>query len=213
LLTAGLACNFLTPTTQTGNSKLLFKDDFSDSGSGWDQVRDGDGITDYENGGYRIFIDTIGSHGNGMSYWANPGLSHQFPADVQIEVDAAKTAGPDDNDFGLMCRYSEANDSQSFYQFMATSDGYAGIILVNGGDQKILSAEKLQPSDAVKKGAATNHLRADCIGNSLTLYVNGQKTATATDATLTSGDVGLIAGTYSEPGTDILFDNYIVTQP
>jgi hypothetical protein len=33
------------------------------------------------------------------------------------------------------------------------------------------------------------------------------------DSTLTSGDVGLMAGTFSNPGTDILFDNFVVRQP
>jgi len=33
------------------------------------------------------------------------------------------------------------------------------------------------------------------------------------DTELVSGDVGLIAGTYNEPGTDIRFDNFIVRQP
>ena len=83
----------------------------------------------------------------------------------------------------------------------------------NGSDQKMISSDKLQPSDLVKQGEASNHVRADCIGNSLTLYVNGKKAASATDSTLTGGDVGLIAGTYSTPGTDILFDNFMVYKP
>jgi hypothetical protein len=77
----------------------------------------------------------------------------------------------------------------------------------------MISSDKLQPSDAVKQGATLNRVRADCVGDSLTLYVNGQKVATATDTSLTTGDVGLIAGTYNEPGTDILFDNFVVTKP
>jgi hypothetical protein len=33
------------------------------------------------------------------------------------------------------------------------------------------------------------------------------------DTSFTSGDVGLIAGTYEEAGTDVLFDNFVVTKP
>ena len=58
-----------------------------------------------------------------------------------------------------------------------------------------------------------NHIRADCIGNELTLYVNGQQVATATDSEFTGGDIGVIAGTFSTPGTDIHFDNFVVTRP
>ena len=217
LLAASLACNLVTQGSgSSGNndtSKVLFKDDFSSTSSGWDQVNDTDGTTDYTKDAYQIQINTIGKSGNGMSYWASPNLGSQMPADLRIEVDATKAGGPDDNDFGVICRYTTSNDTPSFYQFMATSDGFVGIMLINGSDQKMISSDKLQPSDLVKQGEASNHVRADCIGNSLTLYVNGKKAASATDSTLTGGDVGLIAGTYSTPGTDILFDNFMVYKP
>jgi len=215
LLASSLACSLITPSASGGSaeSKILFKDDFSSTSSGWDQIRDTEAITDYENNAYRIQINTIGENKNGMSYWASPGLSSQLPADVSIEVDATKMGGPDDNDFGVMCRYTDTKDNTSFYQFMATSDGYVGIVLVNHGDQKIISSDKLKLSDSIKPGAATNHIRADCIGDSLTLYVNGTKAASAQDATLKTGDTGLIAGTYSTPGTDVIFDNFVVSKP
>jgi hypothetical protein len=204
-----VACSALPQSS----SKVLFKDDFSSSRSGWNTRHESEAITDYENGAYRIQINTTGSGGAGMSYWANPKLGDQLPSDVSIEVDATKNRGPDDNDFGVMCRYTMKNSDPSFYQFMVTSDGYLGIMLVSGGDQQMLTSEDVQTSEAIKQGAALNHLRADCIGDSLTLYINGQKVANVTDSTLTKGDVGLIAGTYSKPGTDILFDNFVVSKP
>ena len=33
------------------------------------------------------------------------------------------------------------------------------------------------------------------------------------DSTLRAGDVGLIAGTFAQPGVDIIFDNFVVLQP
>jgi len=30
---------------------------------------------------------------------------------------------------------------------------------------------------------------------------------------LTHGDFGLLAGTFSQPGVDVVFDNFIVTKP
>jgi hypothetical protein len=41
--------------------------------------------------------------------------------------------------------------------------------------------------------------------------VNGQQVLSATDSSLTSGDIGLIAGTYDEGNVDVLFDNLVVT--
>jgi len=68
-------------------------------------------------------------------------------------------------------------------------------------------------SDYIKSGETTNHLRVECVGPTLTLYVNGQKLDSQQDSEYTSGDVGLIAGTYENAGTDIWFDNFTVTKP
>ena len=55
--------------------------------------------------------------------WANPG-SESF-IDTRIEVDATKNGGPDDNDFGIICRYTAA---ESFYYAIISSDGYYSIM-------------------------------------------------------------------------------------
>lgn len=190
-------------------SNVLFQDDFSDSSSGWDQFSDADGITDYDNGSYRIRIDQPE-----FTFWANPGLGNSLPSDVRIEVDATKIGGPDFNDFGVICRYSGTGNQASFYEFIISSDGYAGIVLVTDSSQQVISTDgQLQPFDAIRQGSTSNHITAECIGNLLTLYVNGNVFASVADATLTNGDVGLLASSYDEAGVDILFDNFIVTVP
>ncbi len=197
-----LACGGTTPTTPS-DPNILFQDDFSNTGSGWDQIQEeGAGMTDYESDYYRIQVLTANT-----DVWANPGLSF---TDTRIEVDATKAGGPDDNDFGVICRYeSEAN----FYFFMISSDGYAGIGKVQDGEQILIGSEVLETSDAINLGAATNHITADCVGSTLTLTINGKQVTSVTDTSFTSGDVGLLAGTYSEVGTDIHFDNFIVRKP
>lgn len=213
LIIASLACNFGGIGSGGGSSQssnILFKDDFSSSSSGWDSVSDDTGLTDYKDNAYQIQVNTIGEHKNGMDMWANPGLS--FDGDVRVEVDATKSGGPDNNDMGVICRYSKNNDNYNFYFFLISSDGYVGISKMENSQSKVISGEKLVPSDTVKINA-TNHIRADCIGSKLTLYVNGKKAASATDTSYTSGDVGLLAGTFDTPGTDILFDNFVVTKP
>jgi len=37
--------------------------------------------------------------------------------------------------------------------------------------------------------------------------------ASATDSDLPAGDVGVVAGAFSEPGVDVLFDHFVVIQP
>ena len=63
---------------------------------------------------------------------------------------------------------------------------------------------------AIHAGETKNLIRADCIGTNLTLYANGKKLAEVSDADIASADIGLIASTYDEPGTDVLFASLIV---
>jgi hypothetical protein len=192
--------------SQTGST--LFEDDFSDTSSGWDRDQDEDGMSDYDNGVYRIKIDVPD-----LVIWANPELGAKLPSDVRIEVEATNT-GIDNNSMGIICRYSWDDDQPSFYRFLISSDGYAGIVLVSEGSQNVISDEgKLLPYDGINQGAATNHITVECIGDQLKLFANDIEIVSATDSTLTSGDVGLSASTYDETGTDILFDNFIVTRP
>ncbi len=184
-------------------TRLLYFDGFSDPSSGWDQVDDADYTTDYHSGAYRIVVKTEMSDS-----WANPaGLSFE---DVVIEVEAAKNGGPDDNDFGLICRYQ---DTTHFYYGIISSDGYYGITKVSSDSSVILGGDNLEYSDVINQGSAANHIRFDCVGEELTLYVNGQLLDHQTDREYSSGNVGLIAGTYSTPGADIIFDDFMVSAP
>jgi hypothetical protein len=187
------------------SGSVLFHDDFSNPSSGWDKYSDSDGTTDYANGGYRILVNTVN-----LVMWANP--NQTLPKDVRIEVDATKSAGPDTNGFGVICRYTDKNN---FYKFIVTSDGYAGISkLINGNVTVISSPDgKIQTVNNINQGAASNHIRADCIGSTLTLYANGTQVATASDSSLSGNDTGLFAQTYDTGGVDILFHDFNVSVP
>lgn len=200
LLILTLACSSLSGGE--ADSSVLYRDDFSDTSSGWDRVQTDEGLTDYDNGQYRILVNQ-----SQHDYWANPGRSF---TDVQVEADATKAAGPDDNDFGLICRYQ---DTENFYAFLISSDGYYAIMKYSGGNSQILGADAMLSTDAVNQGNGTNHLRADCVGDSLSLYANGELLHSVTDADYASGDVGLIAGTFDAVGADIVFDDFVVYQP
>ena len=125
-------------------------------------------------------------------------------------MDAFKVGGERDNRFGVICR---AKGTDSFYTFIISSDGYYGVGKVEQQSYELIDTDALLPSEAIKKGSAINRIRAECVGERLTLYVNGIKIAEYQDAEFAAGDVGLIAGTYNEPGTDIRFDDFLVIQP
>jgi len=213
ILVIACSCSTLIPTSvaptkpagSSGSASILFQDNFSDTSSGWDQYSSANGSTDYASGGYRINVTQPN-----YSFFANP--SQTFQNDVRIEVDATKSGGPDDNAFGVICRYQ---DVDNYYYFYISSDGFVGIGANKAGTKSIISSSdgKLTTDSSIKQGAATNHLRADCVGSTLTLYANGTQVATASDSSFTGGDVGLIARTFDTGGTDILFSNFFVYKP
>jgi len=208
LALASLACNLgaqadptaVTPTQAPSN--ILFQDDFSDPKSGWHTLRDGDQLIDYEQDGLRFYVTETQ-----FDFWSIPSLSFE---DVHIDVIAVKLGGPDDNDFGVICRYQ---DEEHFYGFLISSDGYFGISKMVDGEHTLLGSEEMQPTDAINPGAASNAIAVDCIGDKLSLTVNGTKLLEVEDSDYTRGDIGLLAGTFDSPGVDILFDNFIVTRP
>jgi hypothetical protein len=181
----------------------IYEDDFSNPASGWETWSDANGsFVAYQNGGLRILVKD-----SQFDYWSRPGKRF---VDARIEVDAVKLAGPNDNDFGLICRYQDRNN---FYAFLASSDGYAGILKVENGKYKVISGTELSYTTALNQNEALNHLQADCTGSSLALMVNGNMAARAQDSSFSAGEVGVIAGTNATPVVDIFFDNFVVSKP
>lgn len=188
-------------TLQSGD--ILFKDDFSNKNSGWGLWnRDGALVEYHPSGGLRILVTE-----SQYDFWSVTGRKF---LDVQIEVDATMIGGPQDNDFGIICRYQ---DESNFYMMVISSDGYYGIAKMKDGQYRMIGAEQLQYSTAIAQGQSVNRLRGDCVGERLVLYVNDQKLMETTDADFSGGDVGLLAGAYDEPNVDILFDNFVVKKP
>ena len=208
LMLASLACNAIQGGTAAPNAvqpdkKVLFYDTFSDANSGWPTSSDTEKSAGYmPDGTYQIQAVTTQ-----QDVWAHPGKTF---GDVSVEVDAVKSGGPDNNGFGIVCRYV---DNDNFYYLMVSSDGYQVIGKYEGGENKYLSSDKMQPTAAVNSGTIGNHLRGDCVGSTLTLFANGQQLSSVTDTSFTSGDVGLIVGTFDEPNVSLSFDNFVANQP
>jgi hypothetical protein len=184
------------------NNQVLFQDDFSDPSSGWVTQRTPNHIMDYEKNSFRIW-----GNQTYFDYWSVPNLRF---TDISIEVTASKAAGPDDNDFGIICRYKDANN---FYSFLISSDGYYGISKRKEGDHQVIGAEGMKHSSAILPGIAKNRIRADCVGTNLTLYVNNEKLLETQDSDFAVGDVGLLAGSFSINGVDILFNDFVAKKP
>jgi hypothetical protein len=181
---------------------VLFSDDFSNPNSGWDTWSQNGSAVSYQNSTLRIFVNEPQ-----YSYWSRPGRRYD---DARIRVEATRVGGPEDNDMGIICRYK---NEDNYYAFLISSDGYGGIIKVKDGQYHLLTGEALAFIESIKTGDATNTIGADCVGSTLGLLVNGVLAATAEDSDFTTGEIGLIAGTYDLPGVDVAFDNFVVLKP
>ncbi len=194
------SCTSLISTPAAPSGSVLFQDTFATNVSGWDRLANDGGIMDYDSGGFRILIRQPN-----MNYWSTPQKNF---GDVRVEADVTKLNGPEENRAGLMCRYHGGD----YYFFVISNDGYYGIGKFIGGQTLLLGQNAMQASDSIQKDAV-NHIRADCVGNTLTLYVNFKQVATAQDSDFTTGDVGVLAGSFTQPGVDVLFQNFMVLQP
>jgi hypothetical protein len=179
---------------------ILYQDLFADNTSGWDRVLNDGGIMDYDDSGYRFLIREPK-----VNYWSTPG---KYFGDVRVEADVSKLNGPDENRAGLMCRYQNGNH----YFFVISTDGFYGIGKFINGQSILIAQESMLPT-ALILTEGVNHLRADCVGSALTLYVNFTEVVSVQDADLPAGDVGMLAGAFNQTGVDMLFQNFVVIQP
>jgi hypothetical protein len=182
--------------------ELLLEDDFSDSSSGWE-------VGEYEGGtvGYISNIYQVESFGDGNVMW---GVAGKVFDDVVIEVNATQFSAPDNdnNDYGVACRIQ---DEGAGYYLLISGDGYYSILKAVGDERDPLV--DWTESDVIIRGNASNDIKGTCDGSSLTLEVNGQQLASATDSEFLSGDVALTATSYEDASTQVYFDDVRVSRP
>jgi hypothetical protein len=186
----------------TKSGEAYYRDDFSDPASGWPQADTENSTLGYREGTYQMLVKTSG-------YDVRTVSGNNFE-DVQVEVDTSRLAGPSSNRFGLICHFQ---DMDNFYFFIISSDGYYAIGKLINGTAVLLGQDMMAFSTVIVQDAGPNHLRFDCIGNSLMGFVNGQAIAVTTDPEYSGGDAGFLTGSFEESGVEIGFDNFGVYKP
>jgi hypothetical protein len=178
--------------------KVLYEDDFSRPS--W--FEESSEYYEFEtvDGRYRIESKTPGS-----GYWS---VRSQSLTDTILQVNAQRESGDADGYFGLVCRHL---DGENYYALVIGSDGFYGIALQSDGEFEFLD-EGMDASGVILKDAA-NRLQADCIGDRLVLYANGQKLLEVQDDSLEEGDAGVIAGTRTGDEFSALFDQFVIYEP
>jgi hypothetical protein len=201
LITLGLLN--LTSFAQTGGT-ALFSDDFSKPANDWIVSKTDYAEFSYADGEYRILLNKPDFN----TYSILP--KREFD-NFSVEVDARLASGPSNGVFGILCR-AEANEQtvSKAYVFAIREDGFYAILKRTSPTFWDAIAYGKE-SKAIKQGNVSNHLRADCSGNTLTFYVNGEKVLEKTDTAFKAGSVGMAVTTQpkSEP-LDVRFDNFVV---
>jgi hypothetical protein len=180
----------------------LFWDDFSNASGVWPDVSGANGTLGIVDGTYQIQVRST-------QLILTAASDHSF-RNVQVEVDASRLSGPLQNLFGLTCRSSNADN---FYFFAISSDGFFALGKIKNGQAALLGQDMMAYNSAILQGDVTNHLRLDCIGETLTGYANGVRIAASEDTDFSSGEAGLVVGTYEIPGVAVSFDNFVVYKP
>lgn len=185
---------------------ILFFDDFNgELECGWATYARGGGSASIENAAMQLTVSQPG-----QIWWTNPDRNF---SDVVITAEARQVEGPNDNAYGLICRYQ---NEENFYVFLVSGDGYYAIGKYQSGNENVIyltENAQFQPSDTINTGIASNELRATCAGNQLSLEVNGVPLVSVTDPTFVTGDIGLAASTLAAGTAVIEFDNVQVVEP
>jgi len=196
---ASLVAHFKTILTA---SEVLFSDDFSDEGSGWDTFSDEDGSVFYMNGWLHL-----------TNYYSAPFATHtwahQYFTDFILEVETKLVRGTDNNWHSVVCRIQ---DSQDNYDFGISADGYYAIIKRIDDEETIFVGPTY--STYIDQGVgAVNLIHIECMGSDLSLSVNGHLLEEVTDATFAGGDITLGASALTDTFTEVAFDNIVVSEP
>lgn len=192
------------PETSNTSGSILFQDDFSKPANGWMATATDYAEFAYLDGEYRILLRKPDFNTYSL-------LPKESFGNCSVEVDVRLAAGPANGVFGILCR-AEANQQtvERAYVFAIRADGFYAILKRTSPTFWDAIAYGKE-SKAIKPGNAVNHLRADCSGATLTLYVNGEKLLEKTDTAFKTGQVGLAVTSQpkSDP-VDVRFDNFVV---
>lgn len=165
--------------------------------------------TSYANGGYRVTLkgpelyhDVLYRPTNSSAAAALNTIGFR---DQRVEVEFTHLAGGPETGVSVHCR---AVDFDHFYALtIGPNDGYYSISVVDGAEVRSLAGGGDARNPLAQVGSAPTRLRADCVGDTLTLYVNGQKIAEVRDTTYSGDQAGFGLVSDTTAGMDVVFKN------
>ena len=129
--------------------------------------------------------------------------------EVRIEADIIHNNG--NGYYGFHCRETP---SGTYYTIFITTDGYYGFGENRNDQLTILESGPLPELDPPIDPKGENHVRADCRGNALTLYINDVPIDRTTIPAWNIGYVGMMIGTRLEDNRlTVFYDNLVIYTP
>jgi hypothetical protein len=188
---------------------VSFSDDFSDPASGLisDEEAQEWGRGYYAAEGQYIF-ELKPNPGAIYDYY----LDQTLPADFLIEVTASYT-GAVDNAYGLIFQVQVGEQSDEFYTFRISGDGFYTVEKTEGDE--LAPIIDWTPSTLINQAeGVTNVLTVEGQGDTYNLYLNGQQVNSFTNATYSGGAFGFIVDNYDEAApANFSFDDLRVGAP
>jgi hypothetical protein len=124
--------------------------------------------------------------------------------DVVMQIDAQQVSTFRMNAFGLMCRASPTNNGNGYY-FLISGDGYYTIR--RGATDEVPPLIPWTYTDAIQQNQSINRIRIACVGDYLSLTVNGRFVAETRDDFYQRGYAGLAAAIVDDGELDVRFDD------
>ena len=190
----------VSPTATIGPlNQIVFRDGFDSQDGNWGTYSSTDGSAFYKDGKLHIKNYTA------SVYPSSSGTERQF-SDFALEVEMELVSGSSAYWQSVFCRYNGVGDS---YMFSINANGKYSILKSVEGVATMLRTPT--PSSHIRTGlGVTNNIRVECIGNSLTLYVNGFSVAQVSDNTFVAGQVGFSVESTSGEYSEVAFDNVVI---
>ncbi|MFN8491026.1 MAG: hypothetical protein U0350_25755 [Caldilineaceae bacterium] len=175
-----------------------FTDDFkTDNGDWTTKSKEKDVSFTYKDDAFHILVDR-----KQWTAWTfNKQIDDLKLSDFYLEAEASQIDGPKGGEFGIVFRQT---DSKNFYLYSISREGtYSLWKEVDGTWQPIIDWTN---TDAIQTDLnATNKLAVLAEGPQLTLFLNDQVLFHLKDNAFLSGTVGLMTGTYADPGVEVAF--------
>jgi hypothetical protein len=129
-----------------------------------------------------------------------------LPADFLLQTTASFT-GAIDNAYGLIFQVQAGEESDDFYTFRISGDGFYTVEKTEGNALVPLIDWTTSPLIDQAEGAA-NVLTVEGQGDTYNFYINGQQVDAITEATYSDGTFGLMVDNFDEAGpVNFTFDD------